>query len=108
MLPFRGRLVVFGGAALVMEPVSHYLGLLATTLGDVDAAVSFLSDAIALEEEMGALPFLANSLVAYASALDARSGPGDADSASSSRRRARSVAERLGMTALLARIAPPA
>jgi hypothetical protein len=66
MVPFRGRLVTFGGAAVVMEPVSHYLGLLATTLGDADNGVTFLSEAIALEEQIGALPFLANSLEAYA------------------------------------------
>jgi hypothetical protein len=107
MLPFRRRLVIFGGAVTAMEPVSHYLGLLATTLGDMDAATTFLSDAIALEEEIGALPFLANSLEMYAAALDARSGPADAEVASASRRRARSMAERLGMTALLARMARP-
>ena len=107
MQPFRGRLVIFGGAVVLMEPVSHYLGLLATTLGEVDGAVTLLSEAIALEEEIGALPFLANSLEAYARALDTRSRPGDADVASASRQRARALAERLGMTALLARMAPP-
>src|SRR5262249_29484860 len=40
-------------------------------------------------------------------ALDARGHPGDAEAASASRRRARSIAERLGMTALLARMARP-
>jgi hypothetical protein len=108
MLPFRGRLVIFGGGVFAMEPVSHYLGLLAGTLGAVDDAVTFLREAIGLEEEIGALPFLANTLVEYAKVLDARSGRGDAESAAASRQRARSVAERLGMSALLARVAPPA
>jgi tetratricopeptide (TPR) repeat protein len=108
LLPFRNRLVIFGGAVVVMEPVSCYLGLLATTLGKFDDAIAFLSRAIALTEQIGALPFLANSLEAYAAALEARSRPGDAESALASRRRARSIAERLGMAALLARMAPPA
>jgi hypothetical protein len=108
MLPFRARLVVFGGAAFVMEPVSHYLALLARTLGDVDEAVALLREAIALEEEIGALPFLANSLAALATTLDARGDAGDTETASACRERAGSVAGRLGMTALLARIVPPA
>jgi RecA/RadA recombinase len=108
LLPFRGRLVTFGGAAFVMEPVSHYLGLLATTVGEMDDAVTLLLEAIAMEEEVGALPFLANSLTAYASALDARGHAADAEKAAASRQRARSIAERIGMTALLARMAPPA
>jgi hypothetical protein len=32
MWTYRGRLVVFGGGVIVLGPVSHYLGLLATTL----------------------------------------------------------------------------
>ena len=108
LLPFRNRLVIFGGAVVAMEPVSCYLGLLATTLGKFDDAIAFLSRAIALTEQIGALPFLANSLEAHATALEARGHPGDPESASASRRRARSIAERLGMAALLARMAPPA
>jgi hypothetical protein len=107
LLPFRGRLVTYGGAVVPMEPVSHYLGLLSTALGEMDDAVTFLSEAVAMEEGVGALPFLANSLEAYATALDARRRPGDADVASVSRQRARSIANRLGMTFLLARMTPP-
>jgi hypothetical protein len=107
-LPFRGRLVTFGGAVMTMEPVSHYLALLATTLGEMDDAVTLLSEAIALEEQIGALPFLAHSLDAYATALEARAGPGDAESASASRKRARSICVRLGMSVLLAQMAAPA
>jgi RecA/RadA recombinase len=108
LLPFRGRLVTFGDAAFLLEPVSHYLGLLATTVGEMDDAVTLLSEAIGMEEEVGALPSLAHSLTAYASALDARGHAADAEEASKSRQRAGSIAERIGMAALLARMAPPA
>jgi tetratricopeptide (TPR) repeat protein len=108
LMAFRGRLVTFGGAVVTMEPVSHYLGLLATTLGKTDDAAAFLCEAIALEEQIGALPFLAHSLNALAAALEARGGPGDAESASASRERARSIAERLGMSVLLEGMAAPA
>jgi tetratricopeptide (TPR) repeat protein len=108
LLPFRGRLVTFGDAAFLLEPVSHYLGLLATTVGEMDDAVTLLSEAIGMEEEVGALPSLAHSLTAYASALDARGHAADAEEASKSRQRAGSIAERIGMAALLAQMVPPA
>ena len=103
--PYRGRLVVFGGAVMTMEPVCHYLGLLAMTLGRPGQAAACLTEAISLEEEIGALPYLAYSLDALAGALD---GAGDAGAAVRARSRARSIAERLGMTVLLERMAPAA
>jgi hypothetical protein len=106
LLPYRGRLVVFGGALVTMEPVSHYLGLLAMTLGRPGQAAAYLGEAISLEEEIGALPYLAHSLDALAGALDGRGAAGDADAAVHTRSRARSIAERLGMTVLLERMSP--
>jgi tetratricopeptide (TPR) repeat protein len=108
LLAFRGRLVTFGGAVMTFEPVSHYLGVLAAAVGEMDDAVTMLTEAVALEEQIGALPFLAHSLDALATALESRGGPGDAEEASSSRERARSIAERLGMSVLLARMDRPA
>jgi len=108
LLPYRGQLAVFGGAVMTMEPVCHYLGLLAMTLGRPGQAAACLTEAISLEEEIGALPYLACSLDALAGALDGRGAAGDADAAVHARSRARSIAERLGMTVLLERMAPPA
>ena len=51
---------------------------------------------------------MAHSLVGLTAALAARDDAGDAAQASQYRRRARQVAERLGMTALLQRPVPPA
>ena len=105
--PYRGRLVVFSGASHVWGPVSHYLGVLATALGRYDEAVVHLGEAIAVEEQIGALPYLAHSLAALASALEGRGGSGDAEAAAAGRERARSIAERLGMTVLLRQLGPP-
>ena len=106
--PYDGRLVVWGGAVAVAGPVAHYLGLLATRLGRPDDGVRHLQAAVALQEQVGALPGLAYSLAALADALQDRAGPGDAQAASERRRRARELGQRVGMPALLERLAPPA
>jgi hypothetical protein len=106
--PYDGRLVVWGGAVAVAGPVDHYLGLLATRLGRPDDAVRHLQAAVALQEQVGALPGLAYSLAALADALQDPAGPGDAQAASERRRRARQLAQRVGMPVLLERLDRPA
>jgi len=106
LAPYRGRLVVWGGANSAWGPVSHYLGLLAATLGRAEDAVRHFEEAVELEEHIGALPYLAHSLDGLATALTARAAAGDAERASESRHRARVIAERLGLTRLLERMAP--
>ena len=49
LAPYRGRLVVWGGAASAWGPVSHYLGLLAAVLGKAGDAVGYFQAAIDLE-----------------------------------------------------------
>jgi tetratricopeptide (TPR) repeat protein len=105
MLPYRGRLVVHGGAAAAWGPVTHYLGLLAITTGRTADAVRHLEDAIELEERIGALPYLAHSLAALGGAL---AGSPDAARAAECVTRARDIARRLGMTVLLRRLGAPA
>ena len=107
LVPYRGKFVVRGGANSTLGPVSRYLGLLATQLGRLDDATSYFEEAIALEEAIGALPGLARSLAGLADALTGRSGDGDAQRASDCRRRARSIAGRLGMTMLLESLTQP-
>jgi hypothetical protein len=85
--------------------VSHYLGLLAATTGQAGHAIRHFEEAIELEEQIGALPYLAHSLHGLAAALTARAGPGDAGRAARSQDRARGIAERLGLTHLLDRLA---
>jgi tetratricopeptide (TPR) repeat protein len=107
LAPYQGRLVVLGGANTVMGPVYHYLGLLATELGMLDQAVGYFEEAVVLEENIGALPVLAETLRVLADALTRRSATGDGQRASEHRRRARSIAERLGMAAFLELLSPP-
>ena len=103
---YRGQLVVWAGANTVMGPVSHYLGLLAGRLGDLDAAADLLAEAIALDRQAGALPWLAQSLAARAGLLDDRGGSGDAATAAGHRDEARILAAQLGMAGLQAQLTP--
>ncbi|MGK5683882.1 AAA family ATPase [Actinoplanes sp. URMC 104] len=82
LLPYAGRLVVWGGANTVTGPVDDYLGRLAARLGRSDEARAHFDKAIALEERLGALPWLAATLAAR----------GD-------RARAAAIATRLGLAA---------
>ncbi len=100
VLPYQGRLVVWGGANATNGPASYYLGLLATQLGRWDEAIGHLTDAIGLAESIGALPALAHSLVALSAALSVRAGPGDIDRAADLIARASDLAERLGLVRL--------
>jgi hypothetical protein len=108
LLPYQGRLVVFGGANTCLGPVSFFLGLLATRLGLLDEAVSCLQDATAFTETAGALPGLALSLQAAATALSLRQAPGDRQNASACQVRAREIADRLGVPGLPGRLTPAA
>lgn len=90
LVPYRSRWVIWGGANSCHGPVSHYLGLLEATLGRQEEAFSSFSAAIEAEESIGALPYLARSLAARA---ELRTGSDDL-------RRARSIAEQLGLSLL--------
>ncbi len=108
LAPYRGRLVIQGGANWTAGPVSHYLGLLAAALGRQDEAAGLFCEAAALARQAGALPSLAHAHAGLADALTARAGPGDTQAAEEQRRQARAIAEQLGMTVLLAALGPPA
>ena len=105
LLPYRGRLVIWGGANAVNGPASHYLGLLAARLGRPDDAVTHFEDAIGLAERIGARPALARSLVELGEALTRRGDDGDARRAADLLRRSRDLAGELGLTALIRRLA---
>jgi tetratricopeptide (TPR) repeat protein len=105
LLPYRGRLVIWGGANAVNGPASHYLGLLAARLGRPDDAVTHFEDAIELAERIGARPALARGLAELGEALTRRGGDGDARRAADLLRRGRDLAGELGLTALIRRLA---
>ena len=107
LLPYQGRLVVWGGANTITGPVDDYLGRLAARLGEADRAVRHLNQAAAMEERAGALPWLASTLLARADALSTRADAGDRSLAEDDLARARLIAQRLGMKGILAALAPP-
>ena len=80
LLPYAGRLVVWGGANTITGPVDDYLGRLAVRLGRAEAARDHFDRATAQEERLGALPWLVATLAAR----------GD-------RARAAAIAEELGL-----------
>ena len=84
--------------------VSRYLGLLATTLGRFEEAHSHFEDALAMNERMGARPWLAQTQEGYARMLVARGGPGDGERADELLGEALATYRELGMEAYAARI----
>jgi hypothetical protein len=83
LMPFQGRLVVWGGANTVTGPVDDLLGRLSTRLGRSEQARLHFDHAVAQEERLGALTWLTATLAV-------RGRPGD-------RERSQSLAERLGI-----------
>jgi tetratricopeptide (TPR) repeat protein len=104
---YRGQLVVWAGANTVTGQVSHYLGLLATQLGDLDAAADLLAEAINQDRQIGALPWLAQDLTARADLLDRRGRSDDAATASGHRDEAHALATQLGITTPPTQLTPP-
>ena len=74
LLPYQGRLVVWGGANTVTGPVDYYLGRLAACLGRAEDAVRHLDEAIVRAERIGALPWLAAARAARANTTSAEPG----------------------------------
>jgi tetratricopeptide (TPR) repeat protein len=104
LLPYRGHLVVWGGAVGVAGPVSYYLGVLATRLGRLDEAHAHLGEALRLSQDLGALPSVAHCLAALADAATAGGDDPDLRLAEEYRQRARTLARSMGMAVLLTRL----
>jgi hypothetical protein len=102
LLPYRGRLILLAGANSTWGPVSLRLGQLAARLGRVDTAIEHFTESLAFATEMGALPWVAHAHAELADVTPERSA------AEEHRALARSIAQRLDMSRLLARLAPPA
>ncbi len=106
LLPDAGRIVVGGVAAVYLGPASHHLGVLAALADRPEEAVSHLSEAVAIGERAGALPWLARSRFELARALARRRADGDAERAGVLLGDASRTAEQLGMESLLRRMGP--
>jgi DNA-binding CsgD family transcriptional regulator len=96
-----------GGTIIVRHGVAcygsadRYLGLLAATLGDYAAAIDHFEYALTVNRELGATTWVAHTLYAYGRALRA-AGSKD-ERALALLTEAATMAERIGMPALLAR-----
>ena len=101
--PYEGQVLrVSRAGGGCMWPVSHHLGLLAATMGRWDDALRHFDAAIALEERMGALPYLAATRWYRALALRDRDRPGDASVAARALAEARGLLRQLGVRPLFA------
>jgi tetratricopeptide (TPR) repeat protein len=83
--------------------VARYLGLLTTTLGRWDSAVGHFNDALAMNERMGARPWLAHTQHDYARMLLARDGPNDRERAQQALDQALATYRELGMESYAAK-----
>ncbi len=101
LVPYGNRPIAIGGASAYGGTSAYYLGMLAARLDRVDDAVERLEEAARLNQEGGALPWLARSRYELAKALAARGREGDAERAGQLLAEAGRAAERLGMVALL-------
>jgi tetratricopeptide (TPR) repeat protein len=103
LVPFAGRHAI-GQVEGSMGAVDRYLGLLARTMGRSDEAEGHLTEAIRLNERMGARPWVAHTQHDLASVLRQRNAAGDHRRAAELEQAALQTARSLGMTALAARI----
>ena len=103
LLPFSGSHAI-GHAEGSVGATDRYLGLLAATLGDLEAAIAHLEAGMQLNDQMGSPPWTAHTRVDLARALRARGGPGDTKRADRLERAALATAQALGMLALQVRI----
>jgi DNA-binding CsgD family transcriptional regulator/tetratricopeptide (TPR) repeat protein len=103
LLPYAGQNVVVVGTGLYSGPVSLYLGLLASSLGQPGRALQWFEDAWAEAERIGAKPFAARAQMELARALLARGRRRDMYRAKASLEGACRLFEELGMDGHLAR-----
>lgn len=101
--PFAGRHAI-GHLEGSVGAVDRYLGLLAVTLGRLDDAARHLTDAVSLNEQMGARPWVAHSQADLALVLKRRGRRADGVRARELEQAALDTADDLGMTVLAARL----
>lgn len=104
ILPYRAINVLLASGSACYGSASRYLGALATTLRRWDEAERHFEDALAMNANMGARPWLAHTQYQYATMLLSRDQPGDSDRAVPLLKAALATARELGMRALERRI----
>jgi len=103
LLPYADR-VAFSYPEISMGSISRFLGILASTRRDYDAAARHFEDALAMNERIGARPWLARTQEDYAHMLLSRAQPGDAERGQDLLDRARAAYTELGMLASRSRV----
>ena len=98
--PLAGANVMIGHLVSCYGAADRYLGMLAATLGESERASEHFEQALELNRRMGAATWLAHTAYEYGRFLLAR----DRERASALLGEAASLAERIGMPTLLARI----
>lgn len=101
--PLGGSNVMIGHLVSCYGAADRYLGMLAATLGESDRAVGHFEHALELNRHMGAETWLAHTAYEYGRFLLTR-GRGARERAEALLGEAASLAERIGMAALLGRI----
>jgi tetratricopeptide (TPR) repeat protein len=98
--PYQGYNVSIDNAIVCYGALSRYLGILATTMGRWEDAERHFEDALAMNEKMGARPWVAWTQHDYAAMLQERGRAGDKERARGLREQALATARELGMRAL--------
>lgn len=110
LLPYASQNIVCGRGAACDGSVSHYLGLLATTLERWDDAARHFEDALEMNERMNFVPFVARTKHFYAASLLRRGKAADRERAVGLLSNAIATYRRIGMRGYLRdalRIAAP-
>jgi tetratricopeptide (TPR) repeat protein len=97
LLPYSDR-VAISYPEISLGPVSHFLGLLASATGSWRDAARHFEDALAMNERIGARPWLAHAQDDYAQMLRRRGEAGDTDKARLLLDNARTAYRELGMS----------
>ncbi|MGH8572329.1 MAG: response regulator transcription factor, partial [Gammaproteobacteria bacterium] len=101
--PLGGANVMIGHLVSCYGAADRYLGMLAATLGESDLARGHFEEALELNRRMGAATWVAHTAYEYARFL-ITAGPDDRTEAGELLGEAATLAERIGMAGLLARI----
>jgi hypothetical protein len=102
--PYRDLAVIAPATTVCCGSAGRYLGMLAATLGDWTAAEEHFATALAMDERLGAWPWLAHTKHEFALMLRRRGGPRDHARAAELIAAAAASAERIGMPALQQKI----
>jgi tetratricopeptide (TPR) repeat protein len=101
LLACPDRLIFIGINNACIGTKSHWLGVLATTMGGWDDAAEHFDDALELSARVGAIPWLARSQHEYARMLIERNESGDKEKAQTLLNEATATYRELGMPTFL-------